>query len=116
MMGELKSMEKIRTMKLLDAVNPELADMLLTLEQDLLRILAENIQLTTELAEQAAEVVRLREETEYNQMWNNQSHKAVVHVNLCNDCSPCPRYLAKRKKDIASLAALKPDATEGGEG
>lgn len=48
-MGELKSLDKIRTMKLLEAVRPEIADMLLTLESEMIGLVETNNKLEREL-------------------------------------------------------------------
>ena len=39
--------------------------------------------LSTQVERLTAENEGLREETEYNQVWNIQSHEAVAHVYLC---------------------------------
>lgn len=57
--SKLVSMEKIRTMKLLEAVHPEIADLLLTLEPEMIALVEKVNDLEAKLAEADLQIGKL---------------------------------------------------------
>ena len=72
-MGEIKSIEKIRVMKQLGAIHPELADLLLTLESEMVT----NIN---RIAELEREVERLKAEAA--EMTDGITYNLITHADL----------------------------------
>ena len=95
-MGELKSLDKIRTMKALGAVHPELADMLLTLEGEMLGLVDKNSALKAKLL--AAESIPTAEQIA---RWEAIAKAKILVLReiaevLCSECGASSGYLRQK--------------------